>query len=125
MSKTVKLPENWDSIPVGRVPVNKGTYAVVVDDADVLEDGRIRIVYSILDEGQFYGWSLYETFSLDVEYSAAMFKEFLNILNIPQNLALDLSQCTKRTLRVVVKHRDDPETKQRFANVVRHLPNKQ
>lgn len=125
MSKTVVFPENWSSIPVGRVPINEGTYAVVVDDAEVLEDGRIRIVYSVLDEGQFCGWSLYETFSLDVEYSAAMFKEFLSILNMPQDRSLDLAQCTKRSMLVVVKHRDDPETKQRFANVVRHLPSKQ
>ena len=128
MGNSVPLPKSWSQTPLGRRLIDEGVHSVVVDEAKVegdADDGSlvVKVILQILDEGAQCGWRLHETFKMSSDHGLGMFKEFLTVLDIPQDgEEVNLDLCKRRVLRVVVRHREAPETGLRYANVARHLP---
>lgn len=120
MPNVITLPPDWEETQTQRRLVDQGEHTVEVDAVTEQADGRILAELKIMDEGQFQGWTLYDSFCLTSEPGKRLFKEFTEVIGIEaENGQLDLDQCVHKVLRVVVAHKAGKD-EEVYANVVRH-----
>ena len=113
------LPEGFDEIEIKFQLIDAGNYDVTVDEIQEANN-RIDVQFVILDEGKFVGCRLFQNYVMSTQPGKRLFKEFLNAIGVePDGRELVFAQCTRRVLRVRVKHNEhDGKT---YANVVEHL----
>lgn len=120
MSNTIEMPEN---VVTGNFPVKRvsdGTYGVEVKEMSK-DENRVKAVCVVVDEGEFEGAKIFDSFSLDYDEGQRMFREFLDALGIrPRKGTFDLNACVGKTMSVSVKQKDDGNKV--YVNVTQHLP---
>ena len=120
MADIIKLPQNWDELDTSRRLIAEGWHTVQVADIASQSPKRAKVVFMVLDESEYAGWSLYETFTLENEDSAKMFKKFTETIGVETpGGKLDVGACKYKVLRVKVRHNTDDDG-QVWANVVAH-----
>lgn len=125
MGHVIKLPTNWNKLNTERRLIPEGWYSVQVEDMKEKDDGDIEATLSVLDDGEYLGWTIYETFSADNDNGTRAFKRFLEVLGIETNgLEVDIYLCKNMNLRVRIRHKTDDNGKV-WANVVAHAPDRQ
>jgi len=122
MTNLLELPPDWETIRPGWRLIDEGEYLVDVDEVIENSGDRVTVAFKVLDEGEFSGWTLRETFSLKHEVGKRIFKEFLNVIGLGQSPGtIDLDLVKRRVLRVVIKQKDDKDGKT-WANITAHKP---
>jgi hypothetical protein len=117
MPNIVALPEDMKGPPEAPRTVPQGEYGVRVKMMIVRSPMRISALYEVIDEGEFRGAEIWDSFNLEYGRGQEMMSEFLAAIHVKHNnFSLDLDICLEKTLCVTVKHKDD------WLNVVSHRP---
>ena len=120
MSEIYQLPPNWPEIDTSRRLIPEGWYTVRVSEITSPSANRIDIVFEVLDEGEYLGWSIYETFTTNNDNGVKALKKFVETVGVETpNLTIDLRACKHKVLRVKIRHKPDDQ-EQIWANVVAH-----
>ena len=125
MKDFIELPQHWDEIDTSRRIIAESWYSVQVSDIASQSAKRVNAVFTILDEGEYAGWTIYETFALDNEVGEKVFKKFIEVVGVKTpDRKLDVSACKHKILRVKVRHKTD-DAGQTWANIVAHAQNRE